>query len=111
MNGLPSLPGAHLCTTPYGGLDNQQARPYHYKDRAVILGDSAHAMVPFYGQGPNCGLEDVRVLDILLRDAGVDPTIQTPDGEEDPRLARALSTYSATRHEDLVAACELAMDN
>ena len=68
-------------------------------------------MVPFYGQGLNCGLEDVRVLDILLRDAGVDATVQLPEGEEDPRLARALAAYSDTRHEDLVAACDLAMDN
>ena len=91
--------------------DNHQAKPYHYKDRAVIIGDSAHAMVPFYGQGLNCGLEDVRVLDILLRDAGVDPTAQVPEGQEDQRLARALRTYSTSRHEDLVAACDLAMAN
>lgn len=68
-------------------------------------------MVPFYGQGLNCGLEDVRVLDILLRDAGVDPSTQVPDGQEDPRLARALEEYTTSRHEDLVAACDLAMDN
>ena len=90
---------------------NRQAKPYHYKDRAVILGDSAHSMVPFYGQGLNCGLEDVRVLHILLRDAGVDPTARPPDGQEDTALASALARYSASRHEDLVAACELAMDN
>ncbi|KAI4703340.1 kynurenine 3-monooxygenase, mitochondrial precursor [Alternaria sp. BMP 2799] len=36
--------------------------PYHYGDSGVILGDAAHAMVPFYGQGMNAGLEDVRVL-------------------------------------------------
>ncbi|RPD80193.1 FAD/NAD(P)-binding domain-containing protein [Lentinus tigrinus ALCF2SS1-7] len=102
---------ADFHRNPRSALMSIKAKPYHYKDRAVILGDSAHAMVPFYGQGLNCGLEDVRVLDILLRDAGVDPTAQTPDGQEDPQLAHALSTYSATRHEDLVAACELAMDN
>ena len=90
---------------------DRQARPYHYRDCAVILGDSAHAMVPFYGQGLNCGLEDVRVLHILLRDAGVDPTARPPDGQEDTALASALARYSASRHEDLVAACELAMDN
>ena len=94
-------------------LDNQreQAKPYHYKDRVVILGDSAHSMVPFYGQGLNCGLEDVRVLHILLSDAGVDSTARTLDGQDDPALTGALSRYSETRHEDLVAACELAMDN
>ena len=86
---------------------DRHARPYHYRDCAVILGDAAHAMVPFYGQGLNCGLEDVRVLDVLLREAGVDPS----ESGEDPRLAGALKKYSDTRHEDLVAICDLAMDN
>ena len=31
-----------------------QCKPYHYKDKWVIKGDAAHAMVPFYGQGMNC---------------------------------------------------------
>ncbi|THH15153.1 hypothetical protein EW146_g5276 [Bondarzewia mesenterica] len=97
---------------PRSSLMTVKANPYHYKDRVVILGDAAHSMVPFYGQGLNCGLEDVRVLSILLQEANVDPAL-LPDSNEDvdERLAGALSRYSKTRHEDLVAACDLAMDN
>lgn len=68
-------------------------------------------MVPFFGQGLNCGLEDVRVLDVLLRAEGVNPTAHAKEGQEDQALARTLSRYSATRHEDLVAICDLAMEN
>ena len=35
-----------------------------------MLGDSAHAMVPFYGQGMNCAFEDIRVLDGLIEKYG-----------------------------------------
>jgi kynurenine 3-monooxygenase len=72
-------------------------------------------MVPFYGQGLNCGLEDVRILDILLREENVDSNAakSNPDMKDvvDVRLANALNRYSVGRHEDLVAICDLAMDN
>ena len=70
-------------------------------------------MVPFFGQGLNCGLEDVRVLSAILRNETVDPTnLEVGSGESvDPDLERALSLYSSTRHEDLVAICDLAMNN
>ena len=86
-----------------------KAQPYHYKDRVVIIGDAAHAMVPFYGQGLNCGLEDVRVLDIILRADGVDPTTKVEG--EDKRLLAALARYTESRHADLLAISELAMNN
>ena len=68
-------------------------------------------MVPFYGQGLNCGLEDVRVLDFLLRHNEVDAYFRPPEGREDPNLARALRMYSEKRHEDLITISDLAMDN
>jgi kynurenine 3-monooxygenase len=70
-------------------------------------------MVPFYGQGLNCGLEDVRVLDAILKNEMVSPTPSQPGLEDivDSHLAMALHRYSETRHEDLVAICDLAMDN
>ena len=36
-----------------------QARPWNFKDKILLVGDSAHAMVPFYGQGMNAAFEDV----------------------------------------------------
>lgn len=89
--------------------------PYHYKDRAILLGDAAHSMVPFYGQGLNCGLEDVRVLSALLLQEGITPTPSMTPPESitgvDERLARALNHYSENRHEDLIAITNLAMNN
>ncbi|MFM6988855.1 MAG: FAD-dependent oxidoreductase [Arenimonas sp.] len=35
---------------------------WHHRDRAVLLGDAAHAMVPFHGQGMNCAFEDCLAL-------------------------------------------------
>lgn len=68
-------------------------------------------MVPFYGQGLNCGLEDVRVLDILLQEENVEAVAPVPRPDVDEALARALTRYSQSRHEDLVAICDLAMEN
>ncbi|KAH9079465.1 FAD/NAD-P-binding domain-containing protein [Lactarius deliciosus] len=96
---------------PRSPLVSIKARPYHYKDRAIILGDAAHSMVPFYGQGLNCGLEDVRVLTALLHEEGVHPTTSQDPDDFDLRLARALTRYSESRHEDLIAINDLAMDN
>ena len=40
--------------------------------KALLLGDSAHAVVPFYGQGMNASFEDCRVLDALIEKHGAD---------------------------------------
>ncbi|KAG8750207.1 kynurenine 3-monooxygenase, mitochondrial precursor [Ceratobasidium sp. 428] len=97
---------------PRNSLICVKANPYHYKDRAIIIGDAAHAMTPFYGQGLNCGLEDVRVLVNTLKSFGVCPTTSAAGPpSEDKQLSQALAYYSEHRHQDLVAICDLAMGN
>ncbi|GLB35038.1 putative catalyzes the hydroxylation of L-kynurenine (L-Kyn) to form 3-hydroxy-L-kynurenine (L-3OHKyn) [Lyophyllum shimeji] len=97
---------------PRSPLICTKSNPYHYKDRAIILGDAAHSMVPFYGQGLNCGLEDVRILMTLLLQEGVKPTApSSKESTSDESLLHALDRYSESRHEDLLAICDMAMDN
>jgi kynurenine 3-monooxygenase len=51
---------------PLGTLGTVRCAPWHYRDQALLLGDAAHAIVPFHGQGMNCGFEDTVELDELL---------------------------------------------
>ena len=57
---------------PTGHLGTVKCWPWNVGGKALLLGDSAHAMVPFYGQGMNCAFEDVRVLDQLIDKQGTD---------------------------------------
>ncbi|KAF2691919.1 kynurenine 3-monooxygenase [Lentithecium fluviatile CBS 122367] len=72
--------------------------PYHFASSGVIVGDAAHAMVPFYGQGMNAGLEDVRVLFEFLDKYPLD-------------RARALKAYSEQRTPDAQTINDLALRN
>ncbi|CAG0917004.1 unnamed protein product, partial [Notodromas monacha] len=75
-----------------------KCKPYHVGDKTVILGDAAHAMVPFYGQGMNCGMEDCIILDDLMTKFNED-------------LSQVLPSYTEFRHPDAVAICDLALYN
>ena len=57
---------------PTGNLGTVKCFPWNVGGKALLLGDSAHAVVPFYGQGMNCAFEDVRVLDQLVEEHGTD---------------------------------------
>ncbi|MCF6349694.1 MAG: FAD-dependent monooxygenase [Flavobacteriaceae bacterium] len=49
-------------TNPVGALGTIKCSPYSYKGKTLLIGDAAHAVVPFYGQGMNASFEDVTVL-------------------------------------------------
>ncbi|ORY32327.1 kynurenine 3-monooxygenase [Naematelia encephala] len=96
---------------PRGNLVTINVSPISWSSHALLLGDASHSMVPFYGQGLNCGLEDVRVLNSYLTSHDISPTTTLPLGQTDPILSVALAAYSRDREADLRAICELALQN
>ena len=54
-----------MLENPSGLLGTVLTTKWNYRGRVVLLGDAAHAIVPFFGQGMNCGFEDVLQLLIV----------------------------------------------
>lgn len=98
-----------FAESPHLPLISIKCRPYHFRSSAVILGDAAHAMVPFYGQGMNAGLEDVRVLFEFLDEHGVYRAADT--NTRKVSRATALEFYTNHRAPDASAINELALRN
>lgn len=69
---LPLLPRVveEFDENPQGRLGTVYSDPWHVGGKVLLLGDAAHAIVPFHGQGMNCAFEDVAVLDALLGEHG-----------------------------------------
>ncbi|VDM59776.1 unnamed protein product [Angiostrongylus costaricensis] len=75
-----------------------KCQPHHFSDFVLLTGDAAHAMVPFYGQGMNCGFEDCLVLS---------ETLDACNGD----ICKTLSMYSEKRVKDAHTIIDLAMYN
>ncbi len=83
---------------PTGSLVTIRCAPWFYHDKVCLLGDAAHAVVPFYGQGMNAAFEDCVVLDECLE--------RFPDDRE-----RAFAEYFSRRKENADALADLAIGN
>ena len=83
---------------PTGSLGTRRATGWHLDSRAVIVGDAAHASVPFHGQGMNAALESVRALARHLE--------ASPDN-----WANAFASYAAERKPDAEAIADMALGN
>lgn len=57
---------------PTSAMVTMKCFPWTYWDKVALVGDSAHAIVPFYGQGMNAGFEDIFVLNQLMEELGDD---------------------------------------
>ncbi|MCC7507176.1 MAG: FAD-dependent monooxygenase [Saprospiraceae bacterium] len=66
-------------TNPTSSLMTLQCAPWQWQNRILLLGDSAHAIVPFYGQGMNAGFEDCTILDGMYEAYGGDWSRMIPD--------------------------------
>lgn len=97
---LPHLPNLdeEYFTNPSSALGTIKCSPWQVHCKTLLMGDAAHAIVPFYGQGMNAAFEDVRVFDELIE-------------EHDGNWNEILPAFSANRPQDTNAIADLAVDN
>lgn len=87
-----------FINNPTASLITTRVFPWHFSDKNALIGDAAHAIVPFYGQGMNAGFEDCTVLLNLMEQYGDD-------------WSRILQEYEIKRKPNGDAVGELALMN
>lgn len=86
-------------SNPTSELGTIQCFPWIYKDKMALIGDAAHPIVPFYGQGMNAGFEDCRILAELIIE------------HKDKDWTTILNIYQSARKQNADAIAWLALRN
>jgi kynurenine 3-monooxygenase len=87
-----------FVNNPLGSLRTIKCAPWNLAGDILLIGDAAHTLVPFYGQGVNCAFEDCLWLTRLIEERGRD-------------WAGIFSEFSSTRLPDAEAISELSLEN
>lgn len=95
---IPNLE-SDFFQNPTSSLVTVRCFPWIHEDKNLLIGDAAHAIVPFYGQGMNAGFEDCRILAELL------------DETENPDWHELLKKYQTKRKINGDAVADLALQN
>lgn len=97
---LPHIPHLYeeYFENPVGTLGTIKCYPWQAYGKALIMGDASHAIVPFYGQGMNASLEDVRIFDQTLEEHGTD-------------WEKVFTVFQDKRKANTDAIADLAIDN
>jgi kynurenine 3-monooxygenase len=93
---MPDL-ATEFLQHPTGIMGTVRSQQWSFEDRLLLVGDAAHAVTPFHGQGMNCCFEDCRELDELLT------------GSDD--WARSFREFEASRRPNTNAIADMAIEN
>lgn len=91
---------------PLGTLGTVRCNTWHYRDQTLLLGDAAHAIVPFHGQGMNCGFEDVVALDECISDA-----VRSQEQGSSISWEQVFASFYSLRKPNADAIAQMALEN
>ena len=83
---------------PIGDLASVYCKPWHWEDKALLIGDAAHAVVPFFGQGMNASFQDCSTLAKLM-------------GQNENDWKTIFNAFSSTQVENGHAIADMALEN
>lgn len=100
-----------FANNPTGPLGTIKCSPWSYQNKTLLMGDSCHAIVPFYGQGMNASFEDVFVFDEVLNHFEPFVKLKTGRNQETFDWEMVFKEYQKIRKKDTDAIADLAIDN